>query len=141
MKQSKVILIAFITFCVVSVITLASFQESNDVVKKATAAVQAGDASELSKLFNQTIELEILGEENFYSKSQAELLLKNFFEKQKPLKFVINHQGSKETSSFAIGVLTTKEGKMRISFFMKVEEKQNLIHQFRIELDDDKELE
>jgi len=112
-------------------------QNASEVIKKVSAALQKGDSQELSKYFTKTVELEILGEENFYSISQAEILLKDFFERSSPTKFTINHQGVKEASSFAIGTLTVKNGNLRVSFFMKTENNQTLIHQFRIEQNDE----
>ncbi len=117
--------------------TLVAFttsnQDADNVIKKVSIALQTGNAQELSKYFTKTVELEIMGEENFYSAPQAEIMLKNFFEKSKPTAFKINHQGVKDVSSFAIGTLTIKSGNLRVSFFMKTENNQTLIHQLRIE--------
>jgi hypothetical protein len=137
MKRIKKFIIFFILLSATAAFALSYNQNANEVIKKVSSAIQIGDSQELSKYFTKTIELEILGEENFYSISQAEILLKDFFEKNKPSKFTINHQGVKETSSFAIGTLIIKNGNLRISFFMKSENNQTLIHQLRIELNDE----
>jgi len=137
MKHIKKFIIVFTLFSATAVFALSNTQNASDVIKKVSSALQSGDSKELSKYFTKTIELEILGEENFYSTSQAEILLKDFFEKNKPSKFTINHQGLKETSSFAIGTLIVKNGNLRVSFFMKSENNQTLIHQLRIELNDE----
>lgn len=136
MKRAKV-LVFFLALLCLTTFALNTSQNANEVIKKVTIALQSGNSQELAKYFTKTVELEILGEDNFYSSSQAELLLKDFFEKNKPSKFVVNHQGSKEVSSFAIGTLTVKSGNLRISFFMKTEQNQTLIHQFRIEQNDE----
>lgn len=136
MKPIKMILIVFTLFFSVLAFTIIN-QDATEVIKKVSAALQAGNAQELSKHFTKTVELEIMGEENFYSVTQAEILLKNFFEKSSPTSFKINHQGVKEVSSFAIGTLTIKTGNLRVSFFMKTENNQTLIHQFRIEQNDE----
>jgi hypothetical protein len=137
MKRIKKFIIFFILLSATAAFALNYNQNANEVIKKVSSAIQIGDSQELSKYFTKTIELEILGEENFYSISQAEILLKDFFEKNKPSKFTINHQGVKETSSFAIGTLIIKNGNLRVSFFMKSENNQTLIHQLRIELNDE----
>jgi hypothetical protein len=137
MKRIKKFIIFFILLSATAAFALSYNQNANEVIKKVSSAIQIGDSQELSKYFTKTIELEILGEENFYSISQAEILLKDFFEKNKPSKFTINHQGVKETSSFAIGTLIIKNGNLRVSFFMKSENNQTLIHQLRIELNDE----
>jgi len=137
MKRTKILLVFFSLLSIVTVFALNASQNATDVITKVSAALQNGDSQELSKFFTKTIELELLGEENFYSISQAEILLKDFFENSKPTKFTVNHKGIKETSSFAIGTLSVKNGNLRVSFFMKTENNQTLIHQLRIEQNDE----
>jgi hypothetical protein len=137
MKRTKGLLIVLTLVCVATAFAVDISQDASEVIKKVSVALQKGDSQELSKYFTKTVELDILGEENFYSVSQAEILLKNFFEKSKPTNFTTNHQGVKETSSFAIGTLTVANGNLRVSFFMKTENNQTLIHQLRIEQNDE----
>lgn len=136
MNKSLLLIITSVIISSAVAFTLIN-QDANVVIKKASIALQTGDAKELSKYFTKTVELEIMGEENFYSVAQAEILLKNFFENNKPTAFKINHQGVKDVSSFAIGTLSIKSGNLRVSFFMKTENNQTLIHQLRIEQSDE----
>lgn len=108
-------------------------QESNEPIHTITTAFQKGSASEVAKHFSPTIEMMLFEQENMYSKSQAELLLKDFFSKNKPSSFKINHQGAKGNTSFAIGTLLTSSGAYRVSIFLKKESANTLIHQLRIE--------
>lgn len=137
MKRNRILLIVFTFLCVFAAFAFNSNQNATDVIKKVSSALQIGNSQEIAKYFTKTVELEIMGDENFYSTSQAEIMLKDFFEKNKPSKFVVNHQGVKDASSFAIGTLTIKNGTLRVSFFMKTEKNQTLIHQFRIEQNDE----
>ncbi len=67
-------------------------------------AVKAGDASELVKHFNVSIEMNLEGEVNTYSKAQAEFVLRDFFKKHVPTDFSIVHTGSSKGGlQFAIG--------------------------------------
>lgn len=136
MKRAKILFVVFALLCVAAAFTIVN-QDASAVIKKVAIALQTGNSQELSKYFTKTVELDIMGEENFYSVSQAEILLKNFFENSKPTSFKINHQGVKDVSSFAIGTLAVKTGNLRVSFFMKTENNQTLIHQFRIEQNDE----
>lgn len=118
-------------------ISLNSMQTySQDAVESIASALKAGDSAKLGKFLNRTVELEIIEDENMYSKAQAELMLKDFFSKNKPTNFIVNHQGSKAETSFAIGILVTSKGNYRVSIFMKSENDSMLIHQFRIERSD-----
>ena len=137
MKYTRMLFVACTLLFVAAAFAINKNQNASEVIKKVSVALKTGNSQELSKYFTQTVELEIMGEENFYSISQAEILLKDFFGKSKPTNFVINHQGLKDASSFAIGTLTISTGNLRISFFMKTENNETLIHQFRIEQNDE----
>jgi hypothetical protein len=116
-------------------VTLVS--DPTDTINKVSEAMKNGNSSELAKYFNPTVELEILGEDNIYSKAQTELMLKDFFSKNKTKSFKVNHQGTKGSTSFAIGVLVCETVSFRVSIFFKSEKENYLIHQFRIESGED----
>ena len=101
------------------------------------AAIKAGNAKELAKYFNSTIELVIADKEGIYSRPQAEQILKDFFIKN-PLtrdSFRLLHEVGKESSRYAIGNLYTSKGVYRISFLIKTVNNTPLIDQLRIEED------
>jgi len=103
-------------------------------------AFRAGNAEELSKYFYNNIELIILENEDVYSKTQAEQILKKFFADHRPSSFNIIHEGGKETSRYAIGSLSTSSGNFRVSFLIKNQDGSLLIHQLRIEEEDEDNL-
>ncbi len=94
---------------------------------------KAGNAAELSKFFHDNVELIILDEEDVYSRSQAEQIIRKFFSEHKPEAFKIIFEGGKENSRYAIGSLETPGEKFRIYILMKKQEGSPLIHQLRIE--------
>ena len=99
-------------------------------------AIKAGNAKELSTFFNANVELNILEHEGVYSKLQAEQILKEFFRKNIPSRFVKNHEGGKDGSKYGIGTLNASTGQYRVSFFMmKTSNGEYLIHKFIIEDD------
>ncbi len=108
-------------------------QSASGIIDSVSSAFKEGSSSKIAKHFNPTIEMELLEEENMFSKAQAELLLKDFFGKYTPTSFKVNHQGTKSNTSFAIGTLITKSGIFRVSIFIKSENDKMLIHQLRIE--------
>ena len=77
----------------------------------------------------------ILEQENVYSKAQAELVVKDFFEKNRPKTFTIIHKGSSpEKTQYAIGNLVTANGRtFRVSFYIKNTQGKNLLQELRIE--------
>jgi len=106
---------------------------SSEIPENIIASFNSGDASELSKYFNETIELTFLEKEDIYSKTQAEIILRDFFTKNPPQQFVILHEGGKESSKYAIGKYTSKSKTYRITFLLKTINSKVFIHQLRIE--------
>lgn len=102
-----------------------------------STALKNGNAIELTQNFNINVDLTILDKQDIYSKTQAESLLKDFFTKNIPSNFIIIHRGGKEDAQYYIGKLTTSTGNYRISILIKGQSKRDLIHQFRIEKEND----
>jgi hypothetical protein len=103
-------------------------------------AFKAGNAAELAKHFNANVELVILENEDVYSKTQAEQIMRDFFAKHRPASFKIIFEGGKETSRYAIGSLSTSSGNFRVYFLIKNQDGIPLIHQLRIEEEDEDNL-
>jgi hypothetical protein len=108
-------------------------QVSRQIPKEISDCLNKGNARELARHFNNNIELVILDNEDVYSKSQAELILRDFFSVNTPVKFVLLHQGGPLSSRFGIGNLETKNGDFRIYFLLKLKDGTQLIHLLRIE--------
>jgi hypothetical protein len=126
-------------FLVIAVVLLAGANISSafpifDIPPKIFDAMKVGNAIELAKHFNSSVELVILDQDDVYSKQQAEQILKSFFEKNKVKTFTLLHQGGKEGAQYAIGNLETISGKIyRVYFHVKESAGKPLIHQMRIE--------
>ena len=101
-------------------------------------AIQTGDATAICKHFVDNVDLQILDKEDVYSKSQAELILKDFFAKHPVKSFKIMHKSvSKGDNQYSIGLLETYNGKFRIYFLMKNNLFKLLVSQFRIETENE----
>ena len=106
---------------------------ATDNNEKIALAIRAGNAKELSKYFSKNIDLNIPGSEGVYSKTQAELIMKNFFSKYKTLEFSTLHQGtSKDGAKYTIGNLKTDKGSFRLYFYMKKTSDAYYIHEFSL---------
>ncbi len=134
MKTKQVLSKTMLLICVLC--TVRAVAAEQDIMQDVSDALRTGDAVKLAQYINPTVELVIMGDENIYSRAQAELLLRDFFTRNKPSEFRVNHQGTKRTTSFAIGMLITNKGNLRVSLFMKVDNGQMLIHKLRIEKGD-----
>jgi hypothetical protein len=86
----------------------------DDVVK----ALRAGNANELSRYFDNMIQITLFDQSNSYSKAQATMILKDFFSKNPVKSFQIIHEGGQD-SRFGIGRMVTANGTYRITFFLR----------------------
>lgn len=92
---------------ILMVVAYARPQAQNDVFNGAKVALKSGNARELAKYFNANIEL-IIESENVemdkVSQTQAELILRTFFQKNPAKDFTYVHQGaSPEGSKYSTG--------------------------------------
>ena len=101
-------------------------------------AFKQGNATELSKFINSTVELRVLDKEDFYKKNVAESILKDFFTAYKTRDFVIRHQGGTNDAQYAIGSMKTEKGDFRVYFLLKKVDQELLIHKISIDPDNGK---
>jgi len=134
MKTLNIIPIALIAFSTLA----ATAQDQAKIPDGIAIAIKAGNAAELSKYMNSTIELLLLDKEDFYKKNVAETILKDFFAGHQTKDFTIRHQGAKNDAQYAIGNLKTEKGDFRVYFLLKKVDQELLIHQIRIESDNGK---
>jgi hypothetical protein len=134
MKSINIIPVVLIALCSLT----AKAQDQAKIPDGISIAIKAGNASELAKYMNSTIELLLLDKEDFYKKNAAETILKDFFAEYQTKDFTIRHQGAKNDAQYAIGNLKTEKGDFRVYFLLKKVDQELLIHQIRIESDNGK---
>lgn len=126
------------TFVLVFVCVILQAQDQQRIPVGISIAIKAGNAAELSKYMNSTVELLLLDNEDFYKKNVAETILKDFFSSYQTKDFIIRHQGAKNEAQYAIGILKTERGDFRVYFLLKKVDQDLLIHTMRIESEDGK---
>lgn len=114
---------------IVLLFCLTSFVSVDEV----ESAIKNGNASQLSKYFDNTIEITLTDKSNTYSKSQAELVLKDFFNNNVVRGFEIVHKGNNAGTQFIIGTLETKNGEYRTTIYMKQKGDKQLLQELRFE--------
>ncbi len=129
MKKMALLLLASCITCLLG--AQSTGKVAFDAIEK---LLKTGDAPALSAYFPDTIECDLLGEEGVYSKAQAAMIVKRFFEKHVPKSFSFKHSSDKQAVKYAIGILQTQANdKYRVTIFMKMENDTAKIHQLRIE--------
>ncbi|MCT4589990.1 MAG: DUF4783 domain-containing protein [Carboxylicivirga sp.] len=96
-------------------------------------AIKKSDAEAVSKSFNAQVELILPQKSAVYSKKQAEMVIKDFFERNPVKEFKLIHQGKKDKSSFAIANYYASSNRFRFTFLTKIKSGKIYIHQIRIE--------
>jgi hypothetical protein len=97
-------------------------------------AIQESDAKALSDSFNMTIELSLPGNENTYSASQGEMVMKDFFKKCPPDSFTLIKQGTTASfSRFAICDYLSGERKYQVYINLQKEKDQYFIRKIKFE--------
>jgi len=124
-----------ILWLVLFLLLIAQSGFSSDIPGEIVSSFNSGNAAKLSQYFNQTIELTFFEKEEIYSKTQAEIILRDFFAKNPPKQFKILHEGGKESSKYAIGQYISNTKTFRITFLLKTINSKVFIHQLRIEND------
>lgn len=111
---------------------LMSFTALANPFDNVVAALQKGNAEALSHYFDKMVEISLDGQANSYSKSQASVILKDFFASHKVEQFKVIHKGkSGKGSSFGIGNLTTSKGTYRVTFFFRQKGDEVVLQELR----------
>jgi hypothetical protein len=107
----------------------------DSLINDISSAIKKGNASEVAASFAANVELLLPGNEGTYSKTQAEVMLRNFFAGNPPESFTINHQGSsRDGSRYAIGTYKAKDGGSYRTYYLIKKVSDNFkLHQLQFE--------
>ena len=102
-------------------------------IDEVVTALKTGNTNQVAKFFDSTVEITMPDKSNSYSKSQAELVLKDFFNNNSVKGFEVIHKGENGGSQYCIGTLITKNGSFRTTIFMKQKGDKQLLQEIRFE--------
>lgn len=102
-------------------------------IDEVVSAIKSGDAAAVAKHFDNTVEITMPDKSNNYSRSQAEMVLKDFFSTNGVKDFQVKHKGENAGSQYCIGTLVTKNGSFRTTVFMKQKNDKQLLQEIRFE--------
>ena len=126
-NPKNVLLTALFAF----VFSLSALAQNFDNI---VAAFKNGDAAAVAKNFEGNVEITIKTGTTSYSKSQGEMVIKNFFASHKPKSFIVAHEGtSPQGSKYFIGSLTSSGGNYRTYVYAKTVKNELVIQEIRFE--------
>lgn len=112
-----------------TMLSFTSFIGIEDVV----AALKSGNAAQMAKYFDNTVEITLPAKSSSYSKSQAEVILKDFFSNNAVKNFKALHKGDNGGSQFCIGTLQTTAATYRTTIYMKQKGDKQVLQEIRFE--------
>jgi hypothetical protein len=108
-------LFKFFSSFTILVLLLFGSPAFSDSIDPVVDAIRDGSSSDLAEYFESSISLNIDGQQGDYSKSQAEIVLKDFFKKNPPLGFSIVFKSETNSSlSSYIGEYKSSQNQFRV---------------------------
>ena len=117
---------------IILLFSLTSFEQQFGI-NEVLSALKAGNATQMAKYFDNSIEITMPDKSSSFSKSQAELVMRDFFANNPVKGFEAIHKGENGGSQYCIGNLSTKTGVFRITIFMKQKGDGQVLQELRFE--------
>ena len=114
----------------VLLITVFSFAQGG--IDEVISAMKSGNASGVTKYFDSYVDITMPDKSSNYSRSQGELILKDFFTNNGVRTFEVKHKGNNDNGDYCIGTLQTKNGSYRATVYMRVKGNKQVIQDIRI---------
>ena len=118
---------------VTAVMLFSSFRLQNTDIDGVIGALRSGNSTELSKYFDDNVELTLPDKSDNYSKAQAQLIVRDFFNNNGIKGFDLKHKGDSPGGHFCIGTLQTNNGNFRTNVFMKAKNGNEVIKEIRFQ--------
>jgi len=118
MKKISFTLATFFSLAAIAVCIL-SFTSQSTNLDEVIGAIKGGNANGMGKYMDENVEITLPDKSNNYSKAQAVLVLKDFFDNNVVKTFDVKHKGDQNGGHFCVGTLQTKSGNYRTTIFMK----------------------
>ncbi|MBX2913871.1 MAG: DUF4783 domain-containing protein [Cyclobacteriaceae bacterium] len=117
-------------YTIVLLLATLTLKAQGDIFAPMRDALKAGSAKELVKYVNQSVEINVEGDINTYSKAQAEFVLRDFFKKYPVTDFSISHTGSSKSGlQYAIGTYKSNANQLTVLIRVKQSGTTHLIHE------------
>ena len=110
-------------------VSYRSFDNMDAVV----TAIRAGNVNQLSPYFDVRVDISLPDKSDTYSKTQAEMVIGDFFTTNGVQNFKITQQGESGGTVFCAGVLQTRSGNYRTTLFFKHKGDKHYLQEIRFQ--------
>ncbi len=124
----------FITPLITLVLALTTaFTPNINPMDDVVDALKKGNVTAIATYFDDMVEIALPDKSDSYNKSQATVVLKDFFTNNPVKNFVIEHKGNNGGSEFCIGTLQTQKNNYRLTVYLKQRGSLVTLQEIRIE--------
>lgn len=113
-------------------LVLVSFRPDYNIDDIALA-MRSGNINQLARYLDTRVDISLPEKSDTYSKSQAELIIRDFFSTNVVRNFLVKHKGENSGLEFCIGVLQTRNGDYRTTLFIKQKGDRLLLQELRFQ--------
>ena len=112
----------------------AQYASNRTPLEDMVNAIKNDRVADMSKFFDNFVPITINNAQSIYSRNQAEVVLKDFFDKNIPKQFDVMDNGSPDNASkFIIGNLTATNGiKYNVYILIKLKDGNYVLQDFRL---------
>ncbi|MFI5153443.1 MAG: DUF4783 domain-containing protein [Chitinophagales bacterium] len=114
-------------------LVLGSFKSPDLSIDAIAVAFRSGNVDQLSPYLDYRVDIALPDKTDTYSKSQAEMVIRDFFENNGVRNFQVKQKGESGGSEFCIGLLQTRNGDFRTSIFMKQKGDKQYLQEIRFQ--------
>ncbi len=106
---------------------------SFDNMDAVASAIRSGNVTQLSSFFDAQVDISLPEKSDTYSKSQAEMVIGDFFNTNVVQNFKITQQGESGGTFFCAGLLQTRSGNYRTTLFFKHKGDKHFLEEIRFQ--------
>jgi hypothetical protein len=114
---------------------LISYRSFDNIDAVATA-IRLGNVNQLSPFFDVRVDISLPDKSDTYSKTQAEMVIGDFFNTNGVQNFRITQQGESGGTFFCAGILQTRAGNFRTTLFFRHKGDKHLLQEIRFQVVD-----
>jgi hypothetical protein len=116
----------------VMAIILVSYR-SFDNMDVVVTAIRSGNVTQLSTFFDVRVDITLPDKSDTYSKTQAEMVIGDFFNTNVVQNFKITQQGESGGTVYCAGILQTRSGNYRTTLFFRQKGDKHFLQEIRFQ--------
>ncbi|HEY2648953.1 MAG TPA: DUF4783 domain-containing protein [Puia sp.] len=110
-------------------VSYRSFDNMNVVV----TAIRSGNVTQLSPFFDVRVDITLPDKSDTYSRTQAEMVIGDFFNTNVVQNFKITQQGESGGTVYCAGILQTRSGNYRTTLFFRQKGEKHFLQEIRFQ--------